>query len=75
MSELKRNNEWDWHQEYLKRDQRIRELEEFIRSMGNKNQALKEELFYWVTQKGCECGHPACSNCKDTKEAKELLDV
>lgn len=36
---------------------------------------LEEELRYWITQKGCECGHPACSNCRDTKDAKALLDT
>lgn len=36
---------------------------------------LREELSYWALQKGCECGHPACSNCKDTKDARKLLNT
>lgn len=35
---------------------------------------LKQELSNWVCQYGCTCKHPACSRCRDTKAAKELLD-
>lgn len=35
---------------------------------------LEEELRCWVSQKGCLCGHPHCSNCRDTTDALNILN-
>jgi len=37
-------------------------------------QQLQEELDGFVTQYGCDCGHPHCSRCRDTKDAFEILN-
>jgi len=56
------------------KDKRINELEEFNLVLANENHTLKEEFMSWIIQKGCDCGHPSCSNCEDTKYALKLLD-
>lgn len=33
-----------------------------------------EELMCWIGQYGCECGHTACSKCKDSNDGNEVLE-
>ena len=46
----------------------------FIMKQGERIKELEQELSSWVTQYGCECGHPHCSRCRDTKEASVILN-
>lgn len=34
---------------------------------------LIDELKDWAFSKGCDCGHPFCRPCEDTKRALELI--
>lgn len=34
---------------------------------------LADELDNMATQHGCECGHPQCNKCGDTRDAREAL--
>lgn len=45
----------------------------FVTKQGERIKELEQELSYWVAQYGCECGHPHCSRCSDTKEANDTL--
>lgn len=56
------------------KDKRINELEEFNLVLANESNALKEEFMSWIIQKGCDCSHPSCSNCEDTRDALKFLD-
>lgn len=35
---------------------------------------LEEEFNCFITQYGCDCNHPACTKCADTKDAKAILN-
>lgn len=36
---------------------------------------FRSELRHWTIQYGCECAHPACSICKDTHYALQLVNL
>ena len=46
----------------------------FVTKQGERIKELEEELSSWVSQYGCECGHPRCNRCRDTREANEVLN-
>lgn len=44
-----------------------------IKAQSVRIKELKAELYYWTNQYGCQCEHPSCSVCEDTKSTKALL--
>ena len=52
---------------------RDKEIKTRIRQQ-HKIGELTNELRYWIVQKGCDCDHPACSTCKDVKDAYKLIN-
>jgi hypothetical protein len=35
---------------------------------------LEDDLKGWISQYGCNCGHPHCAICKDVKYTNELIN-
>ena len=46
----------------------------YARVQQERIDKLKSEFGYFIHQYGCECEHPACRECKDIKEANELME-
>lgn len=44
-----------------------------MNSLIQRINELKEELHYFASVYGCNCGHPYCSSCNDTKDAMDLI--
>jgi hypothetical protein len=46
---------------------------EEMRQVRARNVRLRDALSLMLSQHGCDCGHPACSRCADSRIARDAL--
>lgn len=46
----------------------------FVTLQGERIKELREEFSDFVNQYGCNCGHPYCTPCRDTKDAWKIIN-
>jgi hypothetical protein len=45
-----------------------------VKMQSERIKELEAELGCWLVQYGCACDHPKCTRCKDSDDARALLD-
>jgi hypothetical protein len=46
---------------------------EELRQVRAENVRLRDAMSLMLSQYGCDCGHPACSRCADSRIARDAL--
>jgi hypothetical protein len=63
------HNQWDM----LGGDEQVELMDAEYAAVVAERDALREALTGMVAQHGCDCGHPHCNRCAETRECKAAL--